>query len=311
MEANVALRDWPAALVAAAEYVGDPKLDAFEFAGTLRQLQEVWELGNDHGPGAPLVAAIRAAVMSRVGGEITLSAKDVGATRQANFDDERRVPREWMELGVVRCKSVARIETEAGRKVGTGFLVDPKDFFAGAPAIAGPVLLTNWHVISEGAEEPDSVAPGDARARFEASGAKVRVGAIVAASKSLDACFVSLDPVDAAVGCCPVLPPPIQFDRQKRQRVYVIGYPKGGDLSFSIHDSIWLDMDDRYLHYRTPTDPGSSGSPVFDQDGWKVVALHQAGGHRVPRLHGTGTYEANVGIAITAIRDAVSKTRIS
>ena len=310
MEANVALRDWQAALTAAGEYVGDRKLDAFEFASTLRQLREVWELSSDRDPGAPLVAALRAAVVSRVGGEIAFSANDVGAMRQANFDDERRVPLPWWKLGLTRCASVARIETEAGRKVGSGFLVDPAGFFTGTPAIAGPVLLTNWHVISENGAYPDSVAPADAHARFEATGATVRVRAIVGASSTLDACFVSLDAIDPAVECCPVKPSPIQFDRQQRQRVYVIGYPKGGDLSFSIHDSIWLDMNDTQLHYRTPTDPGSSGSPVFDQDGWKVLALHQAGGRRVPRLRGTGTYEANVGIAIGAIREAVRTTRI-
>lgn len=310
LEANVALRDWQGALTAAGQYVKDVKHDAFEFASTLRQLQEVWELSSDRDPGAPLVAALRAAVVLRLGGEIAVSASDVGAMRQANFDDERRVPLPWWKLGLTRCASVARIETEAGRKVGSGFLVDPADFFTGTPAIPGPVLLTNWHVISEGGAYPDSVAPADARARFEATGATVRVRSIVGASTTLDACFVSLDPIDPAVECCPMKPPPIQFDREQSQRVYVIGYPKGGDLSFSIHDSIWLDMDETTLHYRTPTDPGSSGSPVFDQDGWKVLALHQAGGHRVPRLHGTGTYEANVGIAMGAIREAVRTTRI-
>jgi len=92
--------------------------------------------------------------------------------------------------------------------------------------------------------------------------------------------------------------------------VYVIGYPLGGDLSFSIHDSVWLDMDASTFHYRTPTEPGSSGSPVFDEDGWRVVALHRAGGSRVPRLSGVGTYEANVGVAIEAIRQAVRANRL-
>jgi hypothetical protein len=311
MEANVALGDWPRAAAAAAEYVADPKLDAFEFASTLRQLEQVWQLAGDRGPGAPLIGGLRAAVVSRLGGEIAVSASDVGAARQANFDDERLVALPWWKLGLTRCVSVARIETEGGRKVGSGFLVDPSDFFADTATVRGPVLLTNWHVISEGGREPDSIAPAEAFARFEASDARVRVRSILAASSTLDACFVVLDPLDPELGCCPMKAPPIEFDVKKRQRVYVIGYPKGGDLSFSIHDSVWLDMNETYLHYRTPTHPGSSGSPVFDQDGWKVVGLHQAGGRRVPRLRTTGTYEANVGIAITAIREAVSTTRIA
>jgi len=39
------------------------------------------------------------------------------------------------------------------------------------------------------------------------------------------------------------------------------------------------------MHYRTPTDPGSSGSPVFNAK-WEVVALHHAGSPATPRLHG-------------------------
>jgi hypothetical protein len=197
MEANVALGDWQAALTAAGDYVNDPELDAFEFASTLRQLQEVWGLSSDRDPGASLVAALRAAVVSRVGGEIAVSANDVGAIRQANFDNENRVPLAWWKLGLTPMPG-QRIETEAGRKVGSGFLVDPADFFADGQAIAGPVLLTNWHVISEAGVFPNSVAPADARARFEATGATVRVRGIVAEARELDACFLSLDPMTPA-----------------------------------------------------------------------------------------------------------------
>ena len=57
----------------------------------------------------------------------------------------------------------------------------------------------------------------------------------------LGACFVALrGPVAGADGC-PLQPPPVLFDKEKRQRVYVIGYPLGSDLSFSIHDSVWLE----------------------------------------------------------------------
>lgn len=60
------------------------------------------------------------------------------------------------------------------------------------------------------------------------------------------------------------------------------------------------------LHYRTPTEPGNSGSPVFESERWRVVALHHGGGSNVPSLDGVdGTYEANEGIAIRAIRKRI------
>jgi hypothetical protein len=49
---------------------------------------------------------------------------------------------------------------------------------------------------------------------------------------------------------------------------------------------------------------------VFDQQDWRVVALHRAGGSRVPRLTGIGTYEANEGTSIAAIQKAVREKLI-
>ena len=89
-------------------------------------------------------------------------------------------------------------------------------------------------------------------------------------------------------------------------RVLIIGHPEGGDLSLSINDNDLLDRDDRYLHYRAPTEGGSSGSPVFNRD-WRVIGLHHAGGDAIPRLNNKGgTYQANEGIRIDAIAAAVS-----
>ena len=59
------------------------------------------------------------------------------------------------------------------------------------------------------------------------------------------------------------------------------------------------------VHYRTPTEPGSSGSPVFNSV-WKVIAIHHAGGEAMPRLNGQpGTYAANEGIRIDFLRKTI------
>jgi V8-like Glu-specific endopeptidase len=91
--------------------------------------------------------------------------------------------------------------------------------------------------------------------------------------------------------------------------VYVIGYPLGGVLSISLQDSVWLDADDTFLHYRTPTEPGSSGSPVFDQKYWTPIGVHHRGKINTPRLHGLpGTYEANEAITISEIRKVLRES---
>jgi hypothetical protein len=48
---------------------------------------------------------------------------------------------------------------------------------------------------------------------------------------------------------------------------------------------------------------------VFNAD-WKLVGLHHAGGEALPKLNGEpGTYEANEGISIGAIAQAVAAER--
>ncbi len=55
---------------------------------------------------------------------------------------------------------------------------------------------------------------------------------------------------------------------QDKSKAYVVGHPMGSGLQISLNDSLLLDVDEaeRLVHYRTPTDPGSSGSPVFNTD---------------------------------------------
>jgi V8-like Glu-specific endopeptidase len=77
---------------------------------------------------------------------------------------------------------------------------------------------------------------------------------------------------------------------------------------FSIHDSRLIDHEAPVLHYRTPTELGSSGSPVFNSQ-WKLIGLHHAGSSQLPRLNGKGgTYQANEGIWIQSIRQALAET---
>jgi hypothetical protein len=65
---------------------------------------------------------------------------------------------------------------------------------------------------------------------------------------------------------------PVPFARSvpakplKNRRAYLIGHPSAASQpQFSLQDNILLDNDDRLLHYRAPSEPGSSGSPIFDQ----------------------------------------------
>jgi Trypsin-like peptidase domain len=104
-------------------------------------------------------------------------------------------------------------------------------------------------------------------------------------------------------------PPPSEPDRLPR--LYVIGHPSGRDLELSLQDNRLLACNDRLIHYRTPTEGGSSGSLVFEHEDWRVVALHHKGSGTMRRINGEGTYEANEGIAIQAVREATQNSKPS
>jgi V8-like Glu-specific endopeptidase len=101
--------------------------------------------------------------------------------------------------------------------------------------------------------------------------------------------------------------------KDQQQRVYVIGYPGGRDLAFSLQNNLLIDHEGEpdgkppdpivcHLQYRAPTARGSSGSPVFGARGWEVVALHHAGAESMPKLNGkAGRWPANEGIWIQSI----------
>lgn len=312
LETLIALGEHGTADETALTYSRHPDADAFEFASTLRQLQEVWRLTDQAPPGSTILPILRAARVHAESGtlqagpsvirEETACVARACAQLERNFGDDRIVTLKWYETGLQRTRSIARVERLNGRGHGTGWLVRAEDFFDGR---TGLLLLTNAHVVnaigSGGALRPDQ-----AQANFQGLGATVAFEDEVVWSsppEMLDATFLAFsnDPPDAAA---------LPLSRRKTEmrkpepRVYVIGHPSGRDLELSLHDNKLLGCNDRVLHYRAPTERGSSGSPVFDDESWHVIGLHHAGG-RYDRLDGgTPQYDANEGISILAIQRA-------
>jgi Trypsin-like peptidase domain/Tetratricopeptide Repeats-Sensor len=316
VEASVALGRSKDALNWARKYVKDQKADAFEFSSTLRQLEEVWGLPcaldteNKKNEEA-ILSLLRATILEREGGDIQKSGKDVRSEltelRSTNlervFGVDRFFSLDWYRRGLARCAGVARIGREPTQGVGTGFLL----MGVGLHPMLGDelYLLTNSHVVSPGPEVPIAMRPADAVVTFEGlPGAEheswtVKKLIFNSPIRELDATLLQLDRTVPDVEPYPIAP--ALPDREAKRRVYVVGHPLGGGVSFSLHDNLLLDWDQRLVHYRTPTEPGSSGSPVFD-DQWRLIAIHHAGGPDMRKLNGQpGTYEANEGIRILAI----------
>ena len=316
MEAHVALGQWRDADTSALRYIDSNDADAFEIKSTIRQLEEVWQLNYDKPPGNHLLPLLKAAQLSKEGGfsnrepeKVAGEAKAVGLAvddLEALFGKARTVTLKWYKQGLEQCNAVARIEKPDGRGHGTGWLVKASDFF---PGREGVLLLTNEHVISNVKKHPSAIPPGDAQANFQSLGETLLVKEIVWSSPytDLDATFVTLDgepkaqPLVLHEQVVEMTQPP-----DPTPRLYIIGHPMGRDIEFSIQDNHLLACNEKLVHYRTPTEPGSSGSPVFESQRWRVVALHHGGSSTVTRIDGVnGTYEANEGIAIHAIKKRI------
>ena len=61
-----------------------------------------------------------------------------------------------------------------------------------------------------------------------------------------------------------------------RETVTIIQHPNGEPKQLAIRKNQVVDELELFIPYQTDTDPGSSGSPVFN-DQWEVVALHHSG----------------------------------
>jgi endonuclease G len=68
------------------------------------------------------------------------------------------------------------------------------------------------------------------------------------------------------------------------EAVSIIQHPEGADKHVAIRSNHILSLHDDFIHYETDTMPGSSGSPVLN-DQWQVAALHHSG---VPRVNAQG-----------------------
>ncbi|MFT4444674.1 DNA/RNA non-specific endonuclease [Parvimonas sp. G1967] len=83
----------------------------------------------------------------------------------------------------------------------------------------------------------------------------------------------------------------------KGEYVSIIQHPNGGPKAVTIRENMVKSIFDDFVHYLTDTEPGSSGSPVFN-DQWIVVALHHSG---VPNPSNKNEWIANEGIRISSI----------
>jgi len=236
----------------------------------------------------------------------------------------------FVELIISAKRKVGRIVVKEGnRNIGyaTGFMVSER------------LMLTNWHVF----EDEQSVAESEVEFFYELDvfgrpGAptvfKLNSQEFFYSFKDLDYCFIAVNPVDvtgtvhlSSVGYIFLDPSLGKLGDEGKESLNIIHHPDGDYKQLSIRENLFTKILPTSLWYESDTAPGSSGSPVFN-DQWQVVALHHMGvpaksedgkfyldkaGHKIEPVGGKVdaskiNWIANEGIRVSVIlKDVLSK----
>ena len=304
MEACIALEKHKDANQWCERYIKAPYADVFELGSTERQLREVWKLDEDDIPGAEVLRIIQGR-LGQLGGTMDFSEKPSSLmptdklTYQAQLGSESAVAVKWLNNLCNRAYSVAKITKDIDdATAGTGFFVKAGEICRSWDEKY--VLITNAHVVSED-KNGGAIRPSEARIRltrlFPSDALKIRK--VLWSNKAFDTTICAVDlPEDIAlenlglpVGRTSDLR---QRDTDSKPRLYVIGHPFGAALKISLFDNHLIEIaeDEGRLRYRSPTEEGSSGSPVLSKD-LEVIAVHHATRNDLV---------ANQGVLLDAIR---------
>lgn len=194
---------------------------------------------------------------------------------------------EFLDGGILASRSVGRVVTRlpGGRKrFGTGFLVAPG------------LLMTNQHVLKTAEDAASSVVEFDYQRdrlghALPIQTFNLRPDQFFLNDTDHDFALVAVegDEALARFGYCPLIA------REGKiligDPINIIQHPNGEMKQIVVRENWLLDLPskpalDKFAHYSADTEPGSSGSPVFN-DQWDVIALHHSG---VPATDAKGRY---------------------
>jgi endonuclease G len=194
----------------------------------------------------------------------------------------------FIELLATTKRKVARIVVRQNGKrlgYGTGFMVSKS------------LMLTNWHVF----KSPELAIESEAYFFYEYDVKGGQCDPVLFKfdvnqfynCQELDYCFVGVNQKDVTgkvdlqdIGY-------LFLDRNMGklgdvgvERLNIIHHPHGDYKQISIRENTFVDVDETRIFYETDTAPGSSGSPVFN-DQWQVVGLHHKS---IAKMNEAGDY---------------------
>lgn len=208
-------------------------------------------------------------------------------------DKSTLVPISYLELGLLRARSVVRIKRADGSS-GSGFV------------IAGGTIITNHHVLPDAVTAAASVAQFNYQRTIAGLDAPLEEFALESegflTSKEDDWSAARIKGDASKWGELEMKP----IAAKVGEHVNIIQHPGGAQKQISFVANVVAYADSGRVQYLTDTLPGSSGSPVFDTD-WNLVALHHSGGWLTePNSPNKSTFYRNEGIAITRVIEGLA-----
>ena len=200
-------------------------------------------------------------------------------------------PIAFLSQGLQAAKSVAFINVNGGveRWSGTGFL------------ISNNFLITNYHVIPNISLLEKSIFRFNYEDNFKGESQNTfeyyaKANGIYYSNEKLDYALVQLEEnIGKDWGKLPLS----KKISKEGERVNIIQHPAGQPKQISLQNNFVQYADKTVIQYVTSTLPGSSGSPVLNDD-WEVVAIHHAGGN-IQEPTTNRSHFRNEGILISAI----------
>jgi V8-like Glu-specific endopeptidase len=211
------------------------------------------------------------------------------------FGENTLRPIAFLVRGLQVSRSVAYVSVRSGPDgwSGTGFMITPN------------LAMTNHHVVSESGILPGVTLRFNYQQDFlgrdlETSDFKAVAGGVFRANKQLDYAIFEVSGEPGKPDAWGSLA--LQRNGPKTgARINIIQHPGGQPKQISMQNNLVEYVGGHVLQYVTSTLPGSSGSPIFN-DNWEVVGLHHAGG-RIPEPTTGRYYNRNEGILASKILD--------
>jgi endonuclease G len=227
--------------------------------------------------------------------EVAPRGEPTGAVLEAIIDTPDFVGVRYLEQGVVAGRAVCRIDIrdQGGAVIGygTGSMVSPR------------LLLTNHHVLPSADLARTSAAEFNYQDGLDGQALQSKQlpldpDTFFINDQERDFALVAVAGTDkqlAGFGWNPLIE--AQGKAVIGDFATIVQHPGGEKKQIALRDNRIVDQLELFLHYQADTKPGSSGSPVFN-DQWEVVALHHAS---VPTPeHGAGSF-LNEGIRASRI----------